>query len=421
MPIFRAFRGLRYAAGADLDAVLAPPYDVLSPEDIAQLQQRAPRNIAWIDDPGDDYAAAGQRLIDWQGDGTLVRDADRSLSIYRFSFTDAAGRDRQIAGLIGGLAVVDDGAGGVLPHEQTTPKATTDRLDLTRATKANLSPIWGLSLASGLTEALRQPGEVMGSVVVDGVTHTVERVSDPDRVAALEQLVGGADVLIADGHHRYSIARTYRDEVRAESKHVCSPEGEEAVDEQSEEHRDEVRALSGRTDTPAELTLALINELVDDQLSIEAIHRLYGGLSADDLVAALEPWFELETATPIGPTSLADMVEFGRLTLLWPDGRATWLTPRPGVFSGLRALDGLYLETALAHRGAEVSYQHGLAEMQAAVASGKYTAGILIRPTSIAEIRYTADEGQLMPPKSTFFTPKPLTGWVLRLLDQDIF
>ena len=74
-------------------------------------------------------------------------------------FTDDAGATRDIAGVLGGLEVVDEGAGGVLPHERVTPKASTDRLDLTRATQANLSPVWGLSLATGLTDLLAEPGE----------------------------------------------------------------------------------------------------------------------------------------------------------------------------------------------------------------------------------------------------------------------
>ena len=91
----------------------------------------------------------------------------------------------EIVGVLGALEVVDEGAGGVLPHERTTPKASTDRLDLTRATNANLSPIWGLSLAGGLTELLTAPAEPVGSVTVDGVEHSVERVTDPERVAAI--------------------------------------------------------------------------------------------------------------------------------------------------------------------------------------------------------------------------------------------
>jgi hypothetical protein len=113
------------------------------------------------------------------------------------------------------------------------------------------------------------------------------------------------------------------------------------------------------------------------------------------------------------------MVAEGRLVLLRPDGSAEWLTPRPGAFDGVRALDGAYLEHALAPlagdpagAGLEVSYQHGLPETLEAVKA--YAAGVLIRPTSLAEIRRTAREGLLMPPKSTFFTPKLRTGFAIR-------
>src|SRR6476620_6435355 len=116
-------------------------------------------------------------------------------------FHDESGATRETVGVIGALEVVDEGAGGVLPHERTTPKASTDRLDLTRATEANLSPVWGLSLASGLAGLLAEPGEPLGEVVEDGVTHRVERVTDPDRIAAIRAAIAADDVLIADGHH----------------------------------------------------------------------------------------------------------------------------------------------------------------------------------------------------------------------------
>ena len=110
--------------------------------------------------------------------------------------------------------------------------------------------MWGLSLAAGLTDAAREPGEPVGAVTVDGVEHVVERVTDPARIAAIREHVGRDDVLIADGHHRYAISRTYRDEVRA---------------------------ATGRATPPAELTLAFVGELVAEQLSIEAdppaVHR----------------------------------------------------------------------------------------------------------------------------------------------------
>jgi hypothetical protein len=107
---------------------------------------------------------------------------------------------------------------------------------------------------------------------------------------------------------------------------------------------------------------------------------------------------------------LAEMVARGRLVLLAPDGTAEWLVPKAGAFDGVRELDGAYLEHAL----------DGLDEMLALVGSGTSSgpagvaAGILIRPTSLAEIQRTAREGLLMPPKSTFFTPKLRTGLVIR-------
>jgi uncharacterized protein (DUF1015 family) len=395
MPRFEPFRAWRYAPGTDLDAVIAPPYDVLSDADASALRAQDPHNIVNVDVPaGDDpdrYEVAAATLRGWMASGVLVRDAAPTFTVYRMRFTDATGARRDIAGVLGGLAVVDEGAGGVLPHERTTPKASTDRLDLTRATHTNLSPVWGLSLASGLTDALRAPGEPVGTLLVGGVEHRVERIAEPERLAAIAACVRADDVLIADGHHRYGVARQYRDEVRA---------------------------ATGRTDTPAEQTLTFVNELVADQLSIEAIHRLYKGTSYRDLRARLAGFFDVVPLDgPVTATTLAQMVDLGRLVLLRPDGSAEWLAPKPGAFDGVRDLDGAYLEKALSGSPALVEYQNGLAETLACVRSGEYEAGVLIRPTSIDEILRTAREGLLMPPKSTFFTPKLRTGLVLRGID----
>lgn len=390
MPKIAPFRAIRYASGIDLQQVIAPPYDVLSDADVTELGGRSEHNIVHVDVPagGDDrYDVAARVLGEWLDSGVLVSDDQDTLTIYRMSFTDATGTPRTIVGVLAGLEVVDEGAGGVLPHERVTPKASTDRLDLTRATAANLSPVWGLSLADGLSDALREPAEPVGEVTFDGVRHTVERVSDPGRIATITAVIAADDVLIADGHHRYGISRTYRDEVRAASR---------------------------RTDTEAEFTLTFINELVADQLSIEAIHRVYTGTTVDALRAPLAVHFDVEPAPTPTPATLAQMVELGRLVLLSPDGSAEWLTPKPGAFDGVRSLDGAWLEHALAGADAEVGYQHGLDETLARLADGTADAAVLIRPTSLEEIRRTAREGLLMPPKSTFFTPKLRTGLVIR-------
>lgn len=389
MPAFEPFRAVRYAASHDLAAVTAPPYDVLSDADVDELAARDPHNIVHVDVPrgGDTrYSAAAITFQDWLASGDLVVDGEPSFTIYRRRFTDATGRRRELSGVLGALEVVDESSGEVLAHERTTPKASTDRLELTRATHANLSPVWCLSAYAGLSGLLDEPGEAVGTLTVDGVEHVVERVTDPDRVDEIRKAVSSTPALIADGHHRYAVSRQYRDERRAE------------YDE----------------DPGAELTLAFVGELVADQLSVEAIHRLYTGVTPDDLAATLAARFDVEPADgELTRDVLARMDRDGRLVLVRPDGW-DWLTPKPGAFDDLRTLDGLWLEETLGDSSAEVTYQHGLDEVVDAVRAGRASAAVLIRPVSVEEIRRTADEGLLMPPKSTFFTPKLRTGLVIR-------
>jgi uncharacterized protein (DUF1015 family) len=392
VPRFEPFAAIRYAT-EELASVIAPPYDVLSDADVDALEARSPHNVVRIDVPrgGEDrYDLAAKTMRAWLDEQVLVIDPEPSFTIYRMRFTDSAGVRRDIAGVLGALEVVDLEAGGVLPHERTTPEASTDRLDLTRATAANLSPVWGLSLSTGLTELLAEPGEAVGTVIDAGVEHLLERVADPERIAAIRDKLAADDVLIADGHHRYGVSRSYRDEVRE---------------------------ATGRTDTAAELTLAFVNELIEEQLNVEAIHRLYTNIEVADLARALARSFELIPTDRPSSDTLAAMAMEGFLVLFTREG--IWrLQPKPGRFDGVRALDGGWLETALADVPLTVSYQHGLDEALFEVDSGRASAAVMIRPVSVAEIERTAREGLLMPPKSTFFSPKLKTGFVIRSLTE---
>ena len=392
MPRFEPFQALRYRRNVDLHDVCSPPYDVLSDADRLALATQHANNIVLIDMPvsatGNAYEHAATVLKQWMSDGVMVRDETPSFTLYRMRFTDSTGKPRNVVGVIGALEVVDEGAGGVLPHERTTPKAKTDRLELTRATDANLSPVWGLSLAAGLSTLLTEPAELLGELTDDlGVVHSVERVTDDARIAAISAAIAAHPVVIADGHHRYAISRTYRDETRERTNN---------------------------TTTGAELTLTYINELIDEQLSVAAIHRLYEGITYKELAAALSPFFTITDADPIGETTLSQMNERGSLCLVAKTGRTHWLTPIAEKFTGIRNLDSAYLEHALSSVQHEVRYQHGVSEVQRELQTSDATAAILIRPVSVAEIQRTANEGLLMPPKSTFFTPKLRTGFVLR-------
>ena len=395
MPRFEPFYALRFADNGNLGVYCAPPYDVLSDDDRQQLATQSVHNIVHVDlpvaaPPSDAYANASHLLQSWITDGVLQRDEQPSLTLYRTSFTDATGKNRNIVGVIGALEVVDEGAGGVLPHEQTTPKAKTDRLDLTRATDANLSPVWGLSTKIGLSALLTEPGVPVGSVIdTEGVIHTVEKIVDEIRIQAICDAVSSSPVVIADGHHRYAISRSFRDEVRARTQ---------------------------SKDTGAELTLTYINELVEEQLSVAAIHRFYNGASSDDLRAALSQFYTFEATTSVDDKTLQEMNKRGSLVFIDDRLSVSWMTPKPGAFDSIRALDSARLEYALAGVDHTVGYQHGATEVQQLVKGGTATAAILIRPVSVDEIKRTANEGLLMPPKSTFFTPKLRTGLVMREL-----
>ena len=397
MPQFLPFRALRYAPSTDLGKTCAPPYDVLNDADRARLVAQHPKNIVNIDLPiasdanTDPYESAALILQDWIANGILVRDDSPTFTLYRMQFTDSLGNSRNIVGVLGGIEVVDEGAGGVLAHERTTPKAKTDRLDLTRATDANLSPVWGLSLTEGLSELLKSPAEVVGSYVDDqGVTHTVERVTDQKRIDAITHSIAQQQVIIADGHHRYAISRTYRDEVRVRT---------------------------GSKQTGAEQTLTFVNELIDEQLSVAAIHRLYTEISSTDLLVALQQSFEISDAPVIDKNTLSTMEKNGCLCFIGSDLQTKWLTPRPEAFEGVRSLDSARLEHALRDTPHTVSFQHGVSEVLDVLKAQGASASILIRPVSVAEIQRTASEGILMPPKSTFFTPKLRTGFVIRELN----
>jgi uncharacterized protein (DUF1015 family) len=397
MPRFEPFAGLRYADDVDLDAVSAPPYDVIDAATRAALGDRHDRNVVHIDMPveGEDrYGRAAQRLRAWQDDGTLRTDGEPSFYVYRMSYEDEQGRPRHTVGVFGALGLEPPGEGDVLPHEHTTPKAKSDRLDLLRATHHNLSPIWGLSLASGLTERCPTDGPPTASCVDElGVEHALWRITDADVLAAVSDLVGGEPVVIADGHHRYETSLAYRTEVRA---------------------------ANGDQPGPWDLTLALVVELTEDELAVRPIHRLLDDLAPGlELPGAFEEHFEVSPA-PAADASLPDaMAGAGALALVLPGGRAWLLRPRPGAFpDDLPDLDSSRLDVARAAIGDHtVTYQHGTELVLGLVEAGDAAAGVLLRPATVAQIADTAHRRERMPPKTTYFHPKIRTGLLFRSLE----
>lgn len=395
MARFQPFVGIRYdQKRSDLGRVIAPPYDVIDAAQRATLAARDPHNSVLIDLPseadGDGrYDQAREQLEAWRADGVLVDDERPSFTAYRMIASDDAGVERHTTGVIGALELSPPGT-DILPHEHTTPKAKSDRLDLLRSCRANLSAIWGLSLTKGLTDLLPVGDEPLADVVdEDGVRHTVWRIDDPVACAAISAAVAEHPVVIADGHHRYETSLAYKGE------------------------REEADGLPGE----AGATMTYIVELVEDELTVHAIHRLLAGLpEGTDVEAALSPWFEPLGSPPAGVPATTAMVDAGALTLVLPD-REVLLRPRPDALANARDLDSSRLDVGLAALPAHVlSYQHGVDQVRAAVASGAAQAGVLLRPATVAQIEATANGGERMPPKTTFFHPKPKTGLVFRSL-----
>jgi uncharacterized protein (DUF1015 family) len=223
VPRFEPFAGVRYDLDrVELDDVVAPPYDVIGPDDQLALEARSPYNIVRVDlarEEGgrDRYATARSLFDEWLAGGILRADPEPGFYAYGMGYHDTEGNSRQIVGVLGALEVVAPGEGDVLPHEETQHKIRDDRLRLLRACRADLSPIWGLSLAEGLSELCSggQGAPVARCTDDEGVHHRLWRLSQPAVIEAITTTVGSAAVVIADGHHRYATALAHRDERRA--------------------------------------------------------------------------------------------------------------------------------------------------------------------------------------------------------------
>jgi uncharacterized protein (DUF1015 family) len=393
---FEAFRGTTYdRAKVPADDVIAPPYDVVRPAERSELAARSPYNAITVElplpDPSaglDPYENAASIFERWHREGVVAVEDEAGFFPYRMTFSDEDGSRRQTTGVLGALELDPDHHGDVLPHEQTTPKDKHDRLSLLRAARTNFSPIWGLAVGTGLSkacgEAIGLGGQPWSATDSEGVVHERWTVTEPGAVKAISTAVAAAPVLIADGHHRYETACTYW----AEQPDVVG----------------------------AERVLAFVVELVESELAVQAIHRLLSGVGAASLPALLSRHFDLQ-AGPADPIALRDAMDAeGALGLITQGG--SWLL-RPELLQAADDdLDSSRLAYVLADLGIDdVRYQHGATLARDAVESGEADAAVLLRPVSIRQIARTAHGGRLMPPKSTFFHPKPRTGMVFRELD----
>ena len=397
--------------------VVAPPYDVIDLEQRAALLARSPFNIVAIDLPrgdGDPYASAGELLQSWQARGALARDSEPALWAHTQQYAGPDGGTLTRRGFFCRVRIEGYGPGRVRPHERTHPGPKQDRLRLTRATRANISPIFSLYSDPGgaawdaLSPATeRTPwGEVEDA---DGTIHRLWRVADPPTIAAVHDAARDAELLIADGHHRYETMEAYAQEVGGEGDH--------------------------------RYILMCLVALEDPGLTVFPTHRLVRGLSEERrsaLRAELERDFYISDAPGHSPApepnGSASPLQLGyvsgrdahaqRLVLKDQAIADAALTGHSDAYRHLDTgvLEALILKGALGLSDDDISHFNGLFyardtdEALAMVRSGEYDAAFLMRPTPVGQVRDIAASGENMPPKSTFFYPKLLTGLLLNPL-----
>jgi uncharacterized protein (DUF1015 family) len=433
VPIVRPFRALRFdpKVVGDLSLIVSPPYDVISPEEQRRLLARHPRNVVRLDlpeaevgeDPDERYRRAAQTLAAWRSDGTLRKDSRPSIYGYEQAYVvPGTGVERTQRGFFGRLRLEPPGEGSVLPHERTLDAPKEDRYRLLRATGVNTSPVVGLYAdpTGAAARLLETVGATPPDVEVrddDGVRHRLWAVSDDSEqggpAATLTSLAGAGLITIADGHHRYETALRYRDERRM--------------------------ARSCEDDPPFDYLLMMFLDAASEPLTVLPTHRLVRGLGNAEALRSTAGLFDVE------PASREALIEAfgaasgpggrGRIGLWTRSGGALltarrdaferWLPPGGAALRGLDvtllgvALDRLFgIDPQAVGAGERVSYTKSVPEALGLVDRGMddptaADAAFLLEPTPVPSIVAVAADGDVMPQKSTYFYPKPLTGLLI--------
>ncbi|MCW2989456.1 MAG: hypothetical protein JWM73_50 [Solirubrobacterales bacterium] len=407
----RALRALHYdqAVAGPLQGLVAPPYDVIDPAQREDLASRSPHNVVQVDLPAGDepYATAAQLMERWRAEGAIVRDETPALWALTQDYTGPDGAAKTRRGFFARVRVEEYGPGRIRPHERTHPGPKEDRLRLTRATRANMSPIFSLfSDPEARAWAALEPftrEEPWGEATDEDGTHNrLWRIEDAGAIAAVQEATRDAELLIADGHHRYETARVYADEIGGEGEH--------------------------------RYVLMNLVAMEDEGLTVFPTHRLVSGTTPatqEALAAALREHFEI---TPLG--SLDDLppaqgdgpLELGyldahfkqpfRLTLKDQAIADGVLAAFPEAYRRLdtAVLEALLLKGPLELTDDDIDHQHGLTysrtdgEAIGEVIDGEVDLAFFLRPNPVRQVQEIAATGVNMPPKSTYFFPKVPTG-----------
>ncbi|MBP2675936.1 MAG: hypothetical protein H6Q84_2776 [Deltaproteobacteria bacterium] len=427
----KPFRGIHYDVSrvGDLTRVVAPPYDVIPPEEQEALHRRHPRNIVRIDfgqeregdgPESNKYTRAGTWYREWLADGTLVRDPVPCLYYYEQEFDIPGKRTFVRKGFLGALRLSRFGDGEVFPHERTLSKPKEDRLSLMRATDAHMSPIFGLfsDPGNGVVNALREgisAAPDLAAVDDLGVKHRVWKVSRPETIRAAVGKISGKGVFIADGHHRYETALAFRDEMRA--RHGANPDA-------SYEH-----------------VLMFLCNMDDEGIVILPTHRgvhSLPGFSGERFLSQVRDLLPVESRDGSPEDAMRAVEAAGERgkAIGWSTGGGRFHVvafPELERFCEkhlakypprLRSLDvvllhGFLLEQVLGISpeavtgGQFVKYYKDPAKASKDLSTGAIQAAFFLNGVTIREFRDVSLSGHVLPQKTTFFYPKIGTGLLI--------
>ena len=427
MPTLRPFQGVLYdPQRVDLSRVVAPPYDIISPADQKRFYGQDPNNVVRLiagevhpsDTPQDNkYTRASAFFREWLADGILRRETSPRLYVYRHQFVDpTSGASRSRLGVMGVVELEPFGR-GVLPHEQTHARAKADRLSLTRAVIANLSPVFALyqdprSAVRPIIEPAIADPPLMSITGEDGDHHTIWSLEDGQRFEQLAEVLNTSTLYIADGHHRYETALNFRKFQR--QQHPEAP-----------------------PDAAFNYVLMLLVDVRDPGLTILPTHRVLHdlhGFDAGELVRRLSEHYRVvprETRAAL-PAAMRQKVGAHRIGLaLPPSSYYTIDIDQAAAADPVSRLDVSVLHDEILGRllglqQAEVeeerylSYSRDVDAVLTRVETGTAQAAFLLRPPAVQDVVEVAQAGQVMPQKSTYFFPKPASGIVFNPLDAAI-
>jgi len=436
MADIQPFRALGYdLQRVSASQVVTQPYDKITPAMQERYYAASPYNLVRIilghrepDSPGDNvYTRAAAYGRDWRTEGILRQDSSPSIYTYSQTFTAPSGTKFERRGFIALGRVEDYSAKVVFRHEQTLSKPKADRLDLLRATRAHYEQLFLLYEDSGEIASLLATAQPPTIDVVDeyGVAHRVWQISDSGVIASVQDKMRDKKLVIADGHHRYETALTYRDECR---NNAGRDRASAAPDPQA----------------PYEFVMMTFVNMNDPGLLVLPTHRVVHSLaafSADDFQKSSSAFFEVEAVDPALDAARATALlhergRSGTALLAVTANRALLLhSPKAAAakfFAGLstrqQALDVVQLHKCLLEgvlklseesirNQQNISYLREVSEALAQVRKGAANITFLMNPCPVAQVRDVAFAGEVMPQKSTDFYPKLLSGLTAYALD----